>query len=161
MITIAPLPRQQIAKVAHLILTEPQYPFVGEILDMTAERDPKTDFHCGLRGKTYVGFFKIDHDLSRKLPELAVGSYGFRGLLIGGQYQGLGYGTALLSALPDYLRKTYPKMDTLWLSVDTINTHAIGCYEKTGWTATGLERDGRSGREMIMHLDLSADQSPR
>jgi len=154
MITLAPLPRQNIERVAHLILTEPQYPFVGEILDMTAERDPDTDFHCGLRGKTYVGYFKIDHDLSRKIPEVPKGSFGFRGLLIGGQYQGLGYGMALLSALPAYLQNSYPKMRDIWLSVDTDNTRAIGCYARTGWTKTGITRDGRSGPEQIMRLAL-------
>lgn len=156
MITLAPLPRQNIERVAHLILTEPQYPFVGEILDMTAERDPDTDFHCGLRGNTYVGYFKIDHDLSRKIPELDKGTYGFRGLLIGGQYQGLGYGTALLAALPDYLRRSYPKMGDIWLSVDIDNTRAIGCYERTNWETTDITRDGRSGKEQIMRLRVNA-----
>jgi len=154
LISIAPLPRQQIERVAHLILTEPQYPFVGEILDMTAERDPDTDFHCGLRGNTYVGYFKTDNDLSRKIPELPEGTFGFRGLLIGGQYQGLGYGSALLTALPDYLRTRFPKADSIWLSVDKDNERAINVYEKCGWVTSGIERDGRSGQEQVMRLDL-------
>lgn len=154
MITIQPLPRSQIDRVAHLILTEPQYPFVGEITDMTAEKDPQTDFHCALRGDTYVGFFKIDHDFSRMLKRLPEGTFGFRGLLIGGQYQGLGYGSALLAALPNYLRKTYPGLAELWLSVDIANEGAIRCYTKSGWVVSGSGRDGRSGPEQVMRLTL-------
>ncbi len=156
MITLAPLPRSQIDWVAHLILTEPQYPFVGEIQELTAEKDPQTDFHTGLRGETYVGFFKIDHDFSRVVERLPQGTFGFRGLLIGGQYQGLGYGSALLRALPDYLRRTYPELREIWLAVDEANSRAIGCYEKSGWVISGPGRIGRSGPEQIMQLDLAA-----
>ncbi|MEJ6402520.1 GNAT family N-acetyltransferase [Yoonia sp. 2307UL14-13] len=155
MITIQPLQRAQKDRVAHLILTEPQYPFVGEIHELTAEKDPQTDFHTGLRGETHVGFFKIDRDFSRVVDRLPMGTFGFRGLLIGGQYQGLGYGTALLTALPDYLRKTYPELTEIWLSVDKANDRAIRCYEKTGWLVDGPGRDGRSGLEQVMRLGLS------
>jgi ribosomal protein S18 acetylase RimI-like enzyme len=155
-ITLSPLPRSQIDRVAHLILTEPQYPFVGEIQELTAEKDPQTDFHAGLRGGTYIGFFKIDHDFSRIIERLPEGTFGFRGLLIGGQYQGLGYGSALLKALPDYLRKTYPALSEIWLAVDEANDRAIGCYEKSGWMIDGPGRIGRSGPERIMRLAISA-----
>ncbi|WP_373635601.1 GNAT family N-acetyltransferase [Yoonia sp. SS1-5] len=150
------MPRAQIQHVAHLILTEPQYPFVGEIKELTAEKDPLTDFHCGRRGETYVGFFKIDRDFSRIVDRLPEGTFGFRGLLIGGQYQGLGYGSALLAALPVYLRDTYPDMSDIWLLVDTANARAIQCYEKSGWVVDGPGREGRSGPEQVMRLQLSA-----
>ncbi len=155
MITLAALPRSQVDRVAHLILTEPQYPFVGEIKELTAEKDPQTDFHVGLRGDTYIGFFKVDHDFSRVIERLPEGTFGFRGLLIGGQYQGLGYGSALLGSLPSYLRKTYPTLPEIWLSVDEANTRAIGCYAKSGWVVDGPGRVGRSGPEQIMRLDLA------
>ena len=154
MITLQPLSRNHIDRVAHLILTEPQYPFVGKIAELTAERDDLTDFHCALRGPTYVGFFKIDRDISRKIDRLPAGTLGFRGLLIGGQYQGLRYGTALLAALPDYLQKAYPGIDEVWSFVDIANTLAIHCYEKTGWSVSGPGREGRSGPEQIMRLPL-------
>ncbi len=155
MITLVALPRTQIDRVAHLILTEPQYPFVGEIQELTAEKDPQTDFHVGLRGDTYVGFFKIDHDFSRIVERLPAGTFGLRGLLIGGQYQGLGYGSALLKALPDYLRQIYPALFQIWLAVDEANDRAVGCYEKSGWVVDGPGRIGRSGPEQIMRLTLT------
>jgi len=137
MITLQPLSRNHIDRVAHLILTEPQYPFVGKIAELTAERDDLTDFHCALRGPTYVGFFKIDRDISRKIDRLPAGTLGFRGLLIGGQYQ-----------------KAYPGVDEVWSFVDIANTLAIHCYEKTGWSVSGPGREGRSGPEQIMRMQL-------
>ena len=154
MISIHPLPWTQIDKVAHLILTEPQYPFVGQIHEMTAEKDRLTDFHCALRGTTYVGYFKIDRDFSRIVTRLPQGTTGFRGLLIGGQYQRLGYGSALLTALPDYMRKTYPKCRDLWLSVVKHNARGISVYEKAGWVVDGPDREGRHGPEQVMRLKL-------
>ena len=154
MISIHPLPWTQIDKVAHLILTEPQYPLVGQITEMTAEKDRLTDFHCALRGTTYVGYFKIDRDFSRKVVHLPKGTFGFRGLLIGGQYQKLGYGGALLDALPAYMCKTYPKCRQLWLSIAKHNLRGIGVYEKAGWVADGPDREGPSGPEQVMRLNL-------
>ena len=154
MITLRQLPRDQKNRVAHLILTEPQYPFVGEIAELTAEKDALTDFHCAQRGETFVGFFKIDRDFSRKVARLDEGTLGFRGLLIGGQYQGLGYGSALLAALPAYLRGAYAGWNEIWLSVDKANAAAIGVYQKSGWQVCGPDREGRSGPEQVMRLEL-------
>ncbi len=154
MITIHPLPWTQVDRVSHLILTEPQYPLVGQITHMTAEKDRLTDFHCALRGTTYVGYFKVDRDFSRIVDRLPQGTMGFRGLLIGGQYQGLGYGSMLLTALPDYLRSTYPKRDAVWLSIAKHNARGIAVYEKAGWVADGPDRDGRFGPEQVMRLKL-------
>lgn len=154
MITLHPLPWTQVDRVAHLILTEPQYPAVGQITEMTAEQDRLTDFHCALRGTTYVGYFKIDRDFSRIVTRLPQGATGFRGLVIGGQYQGVGYGRALLSALPDYLRQTYPALNDIWLSIAKYNTHGIAVYEKAGWVVDGPDRDGRTGPEQVMRLAL-------
>lgn len=154
MITIHPLPWTQIDKVAHLILTEPQYPQVGQITHMTAEKDRLTDFHCALRGTTYVGYFKIDRDFSRIVTYLPEGTMGFRGLLIGGQYQRLGYGNMLLTALPDYLRRTYPSYPDVWLSIVKHNTRGISVYDKAGWVKGGADREGRSGPEQVMRLSL-------
>lgn len=154
MITLHPLPWTQIDRVSHLILTEPQYPLVGQINEMTAEKDRLTDFHCALRGTTYVGYFKVDRDFSRIVTHLPKGTMGFRGLLIGGQYQGLGYGSALLAALPDYLRRTYPKCTDIWLSVVKHNTRGISVYDKSGWVVSGPDCAGRSGPEQVMCLTL-------
>jgi len=141
-------------RVAHLILTEPQYPHVGQIDEMTAERDRLTDFHCAMRGTTHVGYFKIDRDFSRKVARLPKGTMGFRGLLIGGQYQKLGYGSALLTALPDYLRKTYPRFKDVWLSIPKHNERGISVYEKAGWAVDGPDREGHAGPEQVMRLSL-------
>ena len=155
MITLRPLPPAEVARVAHLNLPEAQTDFVGDIADMVSDVDTLTHMHDMTYGDEVVGFFKVDLDFSRTIADLPAGSFGLRGLLIGGQYQGRGHGGAMLAALPDYLRHTYPSATAFWLSVDNMNLVATRCYEKAGWIKTGPQRDGRCGKEHVMRLCMS------
>lgn len=121
---------------------------------MTAEPDALQDFHHALRVDTVVAFFKIDRDFARRIPWLPSGCLGFRGLLVGGQYQGRGIGRALLAALPAYLRTVYPGETAVWLSVDAGNTVALGAYGRAGWQAHPTRFDGRVGPEIVMQQTL-------
>lgn len=154
-LTLAPLPRTDIAHVAHLHLPAHQAPFVGDIAEMTDEPDTKQEFHFARAGSNIIGFFKIDRDFSRHVAQVPPGGHGLRGLLIGGQFQGKGYGAALLQALPQYVARSYP-IKHLWLAVDAANTPAITLYERTGWTHTGTPTQGRSGLEHLMVCRLPA-----
>ncbi len=156
MITLKPLARSAIDRVAHLILPAQQEPFVGAIAEMTDDPSSFVDLHHAIHGEDVVGFFKIDRDFSRVVDRLPTGTFAMRGLLIGGQFQGRGYGAALLAALPDYLRRTYPGVSDIWLSVDDANSVAIACYQVAGWVISGPHRNGRSGTEYVMRLVLSA-----
>ncbi len=154
MITLHPLPRPDIGRVQHLVLPDAQVPFVGPIAEMTADPDLLKHFHMVERSGEPVGFFKLDCDFSRQIKRLPTGALGLRGVLVGGQYQGNGIGTALFSALPSYLADQYPDASEIWLSVDTINQAAIALYEKHGWTRDGPAFVGRSGPECVMRLGL-------
>ena len=154
MITLKQLPQGAADRVAHLVLPEAQVDFVGPIADMVADTDPDVRMHYAAVEDAIIGFFKVDLDLSRMIERLPKGSLGIRGLLIGGQYQGRGYGKALLRALPDYLRACYPDTRDFWLSVDVSNDVATKCYQDAGWQLSGPQRSGRAGKEHVMRLAL-------
>lgn len=153
--TFHPLMLTQAAVVAHLKRPDTQVDFVGDIAEMANDPDPKVQMHLVKSEEKVVGFFKIDLDFTRKIPELPKNALGLRGLLVGGQYQGLGYGKQLLAMLPQYLRRTYTRANEIWLSVDLANHAAIHCYEAAGWTTYGALRDGRCGKERVLRLLLS------
>lgn len=155
MLTLAPLPRDAVAEVAHLQLPPAQRGFVGLIEEMTAEPDLLQDFHIVRHATETVGFFKIDQDFSRTDPRLTPGTHGLRGLLIGGQYQRRGLGTALLEQLPSYLAKTYPDQTGITLRVDDSNQPAIRAYLASGWQlSTMAPFAGRTGPELTLTLRL-------
>ncbi len=154
MISLHALSREAVAQVAHLALPRTQVDFVGDIAEMSDDPDPLIRMHYASYQTKVIGFFKVDLDISRRIPHLPAGAFGIRGVLVGGQYQGHGYGTAMLNALPDYLRETYPGANEFWLSVDAHNHAARRCYEKSGWVQIGPDRDGRCGKENVMRLSL-------
>ena len=155
-IRLSPLPRADVARVQHLVLPPHQADFVGTIAEMSADPDPLQDFHQGEAGEEVVAFFKTDRDFSRRVSWLPAGALGFRGLLVGGQYQGRGLGRALLAALPGYLAARYPGAAEVWLSVDAGNTLAAAAYTKAGWQAHPERFMGRVGEEIVMRLPCQA-----
>ncbi len=155
MISFAPLPRADVARVAHLQLPPEQRGFVGPIDEMSADPDPFQDFHIVLHNTETVGFFKIDRAFERIETRLPAASHGLRGLLIGGQYQRRGIGTEMLSHLPAYARQTYPSARVLHLRVDVENQPAVRAYLAHGWQMSDLTpAEGRSGPEHILNLTL-------
>ncbi|MFK7938250.1 MAG: GNAT family N-acetyltransferase [Roseovarius sp.] len=152
-VILAPLPRDAVGRVAHLNLPAHQSEFVAPIAEMVDEPDTLQDFHLALQADDPVGFFKIDRDYARRITRLPPAAHGFRGLLIGGQYQGQGLGRAMLMALPGYIRQQYG-VSTLWLSVDESNTSAISLYGACGWCKDADPHRGRIGLEQVMRLDI-------
>lgn len=156
MITLAPLPRSKVSRVAHLLLPDSQSDYVGQAVGMTADPDILQDFVEVTAGLTTVGFFKIDHAFERRHPELPVRTAGLRGLLIGGQFQRRGHGRATLGALPGYLERHHSDLNEIFLSVHAHNNVAISLYRAMGWMEFGDEpyQDGRSGPEQLFRLPL-------
>lgn len=152
-LTLAPLPGSETGRVLHLELPDHQEPFVGAIAEMAADPDPAQDFHAVSANGQVIGFFKVDTDFSTRIHRLPTGAHGVRGILIGGQYQGHGYGRRFLEALPNYLKSHYPNAG-FWLSVDQGNELATRLYLGTGWRVDGDPFEGRSGPEWVMRLDL-------
>jgi GNAT superfamily N-acetyltransferase len=155
MIRISDLPRDRVGEVLHLALGPGQADFVGAIGDMVTDPLPARDFHAVRHGDQVVGFFKIDRDYAPTHAFAEVHGWGLRGLLIGAQYQGRGFGRALLTALPGYLTRRYPGQTLYYQTVNCRNTRAHGAYLSGGWTDTGeLYHGGSAGPQHILRLDL-------
>lgn len=139
--------------VLHLELAPEQSDFVGPIAEMVQEIDPQIDFHVIRAGDEVVGFFKIDRGMDRN-DFAHPAELGLRGLLVGAQYQGLGYGSAAFAALPRYLAGIYDS-DSAVLTVNCRNTLAHHVYLRAGWVDDGeLFLGGRAGPQHVLRLAL-------
>jgi len=65
------------------------------------------------------------------------GTVGVRGFYVGADHQGRGIGTAVLRALPAYVREHYPDADRIALTVNVVNEPAQRAYFRAGFVDTG------------------------
>ncbi|MVA24496.1 hypothetical protein V6582_05620 [Agrobacterium vitis] len=114
-LSLAPLAREDRARVLHLSLPPDQQIFAGSIEKVVDDNDQTVDFHIGSVSDEPVCFFKIDRDYNARLSGVDLAEHGFqpgdlglRALIVGSQFQGTGYGTAAMAALPAYLARHYP-----------------------------------------------------
>lgn len=156
MIALAPLPHDRVADVLHLLVGAGQDIFVHPIAEMVTDRVPGVAFHAARRdGGEVVGFFKTDRDYAERHDFAPPGIPGLRGMLIGAQYQGKGYGRAVMAALPAYLAGVFPGKSAILLTVNCTNPLTRHVYLAGGWRDTGaLYQGGRTGPQHILQLDL-------
>lgn len=148
--------------VLHLALLPEQSQFVAPIDQMIGETDPTVDFHVGTVAGEAVAFFKIDRDYKSKISTAPLDACGFepndlglRGMLVGAQFQGRGYGKAVMAQLKSYLSRHYQARH-VFLTVNCRNLAAIHLYRAGGWEDTGqLYLGGKSGPQHIFRLTLS------
>ncbi|HBF32904.1 GNAT family N-acetyltransferase [Rhizobium sp.] len=158
---LSPLPRGETPRVLHLALLPEQHRFVAPIEQMVGENDPSVDFHIGTVAGEPVAFFKIDRDYRSKVSTAPLDACGFepddlglRGMLVGQQFQGRGYGKAVMARLKSYVSAHYQARH-VFLMVNCLNHSAIHLYTKGGWEDTGqLYLGGRSGPQHIFRLTL-------
>ncbi|MCM2442617.1 GNAT family N-acetyltransferase [Agrobacterium vitis] len=160
-LTLAPLARDDRARVLHLSLPLEQQIFAGPIESVIDDNDQTVDFHIGSVSDDPVCFFKIDRDYNTRLSSFDLAKHGFqpgdlglRALIVGSQFQGKGYGRAAMAALPAYLARHYPARHC-FLTVNLRNPTAIGLYTKSGWQDTGQTYlGGKAGPQVLMLLEL-------
>jgi ribosomal protein S18 acetylase RimI-like enzyme len=100
-----------------------------------------------------AGFLMLKRDDC--LPHWAqAGAATLHALQIDHRLQGKGLGKACLKALPAAVRKTWPDIDQLMLSVDADNLPAMNLYASHGWDDTGEAYLGRIGFERRMALRM-------
>lgn len=152
-VTLVPLRPEAHDDVRHLEVHHAQLDFVAPIEQMLGEPTPGVDFHCIRHGKAAVGFFKIDPPGVSGFDFVPPDALGLRGLLIGAQFQGRGFGSAALAALPGYLGAHYDAPGAV-LAVDDSNPVARRLYLAHGWLETGTVHDGRGGPAAVLRLTL-------
>ncbi|RRV05634.1 GNAT family N-acetyltransferase [Pseudomonas sp. v388] len=98
-----------------------------------------------------VGFLMLKRDDC--LPHWAqAGTATLHALQIDYRLQGQGLGKACLQELPAAVRRTWPEIEQVMLSVDADNLPAMSLYTRLGWDDTGEAYRGRIGFERRMTL---------
>ncbi|MTH63400.1 GNAT family N-acetyltransferase [Paracoccus shanxieyensis] len=154
MIALAPLGRDQRARVDHIAVAPEQEPFCGSIAHHFALDEPECDFHIILRDARVVGFFKVDRAFAERYDFVAPDEIGLRGVMIDRAEQGRGTGKAAMRALGPYLATRYGAQ-TCVLTVNVVNPGARAAYLAGGFRDDGaLYHGGQLGPQHILRLDL-------
>ncbi len=153
-LTLTPLPRDALSRVAGFSLSEDQAGFAN-LPRVTMATGAARDGHVILSGETPVGFFAIDRDYAETHDFAPTGCIGLRQFLIDHAHQGQGHAGAACVALRPYLREHYPEAVACYLTVNCRNPNARAAYLKGGFEDTGaLYLDGGFGPQHILRLDL-------
>ena len=154
-VTLAPLARTDLPRVAHLRVAPDQIRFSGTVTEAFATNEPDVDFHAIEVNGTAVGFFKIDRSFPDRYPFAPKGDLGLRAFLIDLGHQGKGFGAQACRALPTYLHEHYRDAKSVFLTVNVINLAAVRAYAKGGFSDTGeIWPHGNAGPQHVLRLGL-------
>ncbi|WP_460274898.1 GNAT family N-acetyltransferase [Celeribacter sp. ULVN23_4] len=154
-ITLAPLPREDVSRLAGFSLPPDQAGF-ADLPSVTLSSGAARDGHVILAQGQPVGFFAIDRDYAEHHDFAPDSVLGLRQFLIDHASQGRGYASAACLALRSYLSVTYPGYSACYLTVNCRNPNARKAYLKGGFIDTNaLYLDGGFGPQHIMRLPLS------
>lgn len=157
MIALAPLRRDEFARVRHIAVAPDQLPFCGTIASHFDADEPFCDLHAVLDDGHPVGFFKIDRNYAARMALAPPGHLGLRGVMIDRCRQGRGTGRAAMVLLGAYLRARYPGAPGCALTVNVINPAARAIYLAGGFRDEGqVYLGGRLGPQHVLMLDLVA-----
>ncbi|MFA5904180.1 MAG: GNAT family N-acetyltransferase [Desulfobacula sp.] len=127
---------------------------VEEIIKKTLHRD--LSLPCGIfLEKKAIGFFSIDFsnpsvDFQKDEP-----SFWLESFMISGDFQKKGYGKAALDKIAFFLKKKYPHLKCLNLTVNLRNIPARTLYLKCGFVDTkNIYREGPAGPQHIFMKKL-------
>lgn len=154
-ITIEPLPRAQIDRVAHFTLPPEQVLFSAYPADVM--QTPKArDGHVILADGRAVGFFAIDRDYPKHHNFTPADVLGLRMFSVNHADQGRGIASTACGMLAGYLSGQYPGWSSCYLTVNRRNPGAYHVYLRGGFEDTSaLYHGGDIGPQHIMRLALS------
>ena len=123
---------------------------VGDIIKKTFHRD--LSLPCGIFfEKKAIGFFSIDFsNPDVKLGEDGKSSFWLESFMISEAFQKRGYGKAALNEISYFLKKEYPHLKFLNLTVNFRNYPAQTLYLQCGFVDTkNIYREGPAGPQHI------------
>ncbi|AJE48001.1 GNAT family N-acetyltransferase [Celeribacter indicus] len=154
-VTISPLPRDALDRVAGFSLPPEQAQFSGLPARTMDDAPPDRDGHVIEEDGTPVGFFAIDRGYATAHEFAEAGALGLRMFLIDRRAQGRGIASAACRQLAGYLARAYPDRALCYLTVNCRNPHARRAYLNGGFTDTGaLYHGGAIGPQHILRLAL-------
>lgn len=154
-ITLEPLPRDRIDRVAHFDLPPEQAQFSAFPVDVMATPADR-DAHIILADGHPAGFFAIDRDYARHHDFAGACDLGLRMFSVDHRFQGRGVASNGCRQLRPYLGGQYPDRRSCFLTVNCKNPEAYRVYEKGGFRDTGdLYLGGGLGPQNIMKLSLT------
>jgi RimJ/RimL family protein N-acetyltransferase len=102
-----------------------------------------------IQGQRVVGYFVLHENNG----PLEIGSHNkallIRALAISKNEQGKGYALSAMKMLPDFTKKHFKNIEELVLIVNHANIPAQNLYSKSGFSDTGMRRNGKHGLQFI------------
>lgn len=155
MATIEKMKAHHREQVLSLQVHPEQVKFVGEIEEILTNESEQIVAHVILADAKVVGFFLLDTSYPEHYDFATYGSLGLRAYFVGNQFQGKGYGSRGVKALPSFLEQAYSGYDAVFLTVNCKNPAAYQCYLKAGFVDTDeLYLGGDAGPQHIMKRAL-------
>jgi len=154
-VTLDRISPHHLRRVEHLQVAPPQVIYSGTVQEAFEAAEPRVDFHCIQNIGQIVGFFKLDRNY-HKTYHFATGmDIGLRAFIVDARVQGQGIGKAAVEALPSYVRRLYPGVMGIALTVNMSNTIAYKAYTGGGFVDTGqIWPHGDAGPQNILKLKL-------
>ena len=157
MISLHPLDRGDIDRVAHIKLRDDQLVFAGTVTD-AVNTPPTMDLHEIRKDDHAIGLFRIDRAYSESYNFAGPNDLGLRGVILDAREQGKGSGKAAMQALHGYVGAAYPQAQNLYLTVNFRNPAAYAVYGKAGFVDEGgVWPHGDAGPQHIMKLALQRE----
>lgn len=159
-ITLGPILPERLNELAALRQLPGQYANDGAV--MILDDTPGLSFHAIHDGTDLVGMFKLDPRYPERHDFAVATDLGLRGVLIDARYQGQGFGSAAMAALPAYAALQYPQKRRLVLTVNLLNPAAYASYRKAGFRDEGeIFTGGSRGPQHILWADLRPLEGPK
>ncbi len=145
-ITLKPVTEDNFTACIKLNVKDDQKSFVAPNLYSIAQGHmyPGTQMRGIYADDTLVGFVMWTWDNDKAPPEMWIWR-----LMIGGEFQGKGYGRAAMEHVITLLK--IEGVTALFLSYEPHNTGGAAFYAKLGFEETGRVEDG----ELVVRLDLT------
>lgn len=154
-VTLSLLEGAYAEQVERLSVHQEQLPYVGRMDEILANVNAYVDPHLVIEQDRVVGFFLIDRHYYQYHTFASKNSVGVRAFFIDRQYQGKGLGLSAMLALPNYIRRNYPSINDVFLTVNCQNVNGYKCYIKANFDDTGeLYQGGSAGPQHVMRLKL-------
>ncbi|WP_088009313.1 GNAT family N-acetyltransferase [Indiicoccus explosivorum] len=131
-----------------------QLEFTGLPQDLIREDagDPKKHLVIiWVRGRE-AGFFELDGSEDRRKYTDNPDTLLLRGYSVDPGLQGRGVATGSIRALPEFVRRHFPKINEVVLGVNARNTAAKHVYQRAGFKDTGRRFMGKKGEQLVMSL---------